>query len=238
MKAPRSHGLAAIAMLALASCTSPPPPVSPPVVEPAPGAASVEPVGATPAASAPANAPAKLPKHPLAVAFLVDRSASMQGPRLAAARSALVHVSARLAPDDVVEVVTFDAHAKVVVPPTPVSGLDLAKPLSGLGAGSGTDFYEAIDLAHADLFEVDAARRHVVLITDGAAKNAALTSAVRAMVMDGIGLSTIGLAGDVDEAALEDLAKRGEGRAWIVLDPKGLEPILEKELEILKLPKP
>ena len=60
-------------------------------------------------------------RTPVNVAFVIDRSGSMQGARIAQAREAAIMAINRLLPTDIASVVIFDHVVDVLVPAQPVS---------------------------------------------------------------------------------------------------------------------
>src|SRR5262245_44202491 len=60
-------------------------------------------------------------RTPVNVAFVIDRSGSMQGARIAQAREAAIMAVNRLLPTDIASVVIFDNVVDVLVPAQPVS---------------------------------------------------------------------------------------------------------------------
>ena len=61
------------------------------------------------------------PRSPHTIVVVLDRSGSMSGPRLFAAKSALVALIDRLDPTDKLGVVVFDDTAQVVLPTRPLA---------------------------------------------------------------------------------------------------------------------
>jgi Ca-activated chloride channel family protein len=67
------------------------------------------------------DAPRAEPRPPAAVQVVLDRSGSMAGERLDAARRALTALVDRLDPSDAFGLVAFDDTARVIVPAGPVA---------------------------------------------------------------------------------------------------------------------
>ena len=63
--------------------------------------------------------PAHRQRTPLAISLVLDRSGSMDGDRLEAAKAASISAVERLHPDDVVSVIAFDGQVNVIAPPLP-----------------------------------------------------------------------------------------------------------------------
>jgi Mg-chelatase subunit ChlD len=191
------------------------------------------PVAPAPEARVPSvAAAAPSPRRRSAFVFLVDRSTSMAG-RTAAVRRALERAVTPLRAElDLVEIVGFAAKADVVLPLGPAR-TDFGA-LSKMRHAPGTDLYDAIDLAHGELAEVAAERRHVVLVIDGrAAPNQGLPSAISALAADGVTFTAIGLGNGVDAEALADLAARGRGRFHAAEGVAALEGALAREVALV-----
>jgi len=63
-------------------------------------------------------------RTPVNVAFVIDRSGSMSGPRIAQAREAAIMAVNRLDQNDIASVVIFDDKVDVLIPSQPVNGLE------------------------------------------------------------------------------------------------------------------
>jgi len=231
--------IAILAGVLLAGCPSPAPRPHPSseIAKPAKTAAVQAPappaVAPTPPPVASSSKPAPVP-HGTALALLLDASGSMAGPSIAAEKEGAKRVVSLLGPNDLVEVLTFAASTKVVMPLTAASeraAIDSA--IDGITTSSGTAFYTAIDLAHADLLACDALLKHVLLVTDGKAVDTGLDTAVTAMFKDHIGFSAIGLGSEVDGALLGKLAKLGGGRFHAVGLVSALGATMHREIGIV-----
>ena len=58
----------------------------------------------------------KQSRPPVNVAFVIDRSGSMQGDRIAQAKAAAIMAVNRLQPEDIASLVVFDTFANVLIP--------------------------------------------------------------------------------------------------------------------------
>ena len=72
---------------------------------------------------APPMPPSAAPRPAHTIVVVLDRSGSMSGPRLFAAKSALAALIDRLDPTDKLGVVVFDNTAQVVLPTRPLGDL-------------------------------------------------------------------------------------------------------------------
>lgn len=103
---------------------------------------------------------------PTDVVLTLDTSGSMQGEKLASAKQALAGLVGRLAPSDSVALVTFSDSARLAAPlstdKAPVTAAN-----SGLQATGNTALYEAVAESAQLAPTSSAARRLVILLTDG-----------------------------------------------------------------------
>jgi Mg-chelatase subunit ChlD len=173
--------------------------------------------------------------HDLAIALVIDRSGSMTGPKLDAAKTAAKGVSDALFPKDVLDVIAFDSTPQRVVSMQPGDqpmANDAA--IDGIAAGGGTDILPAMVDAFDDLSAASARRKHVVLVTDGQAPTAGLAEIVETAAAEGITLSTIALGFDADELTLRSMASTGGGRFYLVSSPYALSAVFTQELAIVR----
>lgn len=164
---------------------------------------------------APAAPGAAAQRPPATVQVVLDRSGSMGGERLDAARDALVALVDRLDPRDSFGLVTFDDAVDVVVPAGPV--LDkpaLRAAVRSVHTGGMTNLSAGL------LRGVQEARRAagdagatVVLLSDGHANDGVTDPGTLEQVAasTGVSISTIGIGLDYDERLLSAIARGGRG---------------------------
>ena len=161
---------------------------------------------------------------PRDVTIVVDRSGSMSGAPLEAARRATEGVISRLDEKDYVNVVSFDDGAEALFSePRKVGEVrDAAKSFVGsITAGGGTDL--ALALEEALSRQKSSGRSQVILfLTDGQSDSRrALEEASRAPAA--VRLYTVGIGAGVDRALLSRLARENRGRFTYVADESNLE---------------
>ena len=107
---------------------------------------------------------------PIALALLIDTSASMDE-RMTTAQEAAIGFSQRLRPEDLAEVIDFDSRVDILQDFTnDVEKLERA--IQRTSAGGSTSLYNAIyialrDLTKAPLREADVRREAIVVLSDG-----------------------------------------------------------------------
>lgn len=107
---------------------------------------------------------------PIALALLIDTSASMDE-KMATAQEAAIGFAQRLRPEDLAEIVDFDGRVNILQPFTnDVEQLERA--IQRTAAGGSTSLYNAIyialrELAKAPLREADLRREAIIVLSDG-----------------------------------------------------------------------
>jgi uncharacterized membrane protein len=166
----------------------------------------------------------ELERQPVAVAVLIDISGSMaieeNGTRkvqLAAAGAARVAVHIR--DDDELTVIPFDSTPHNVIGPLPGSRRDtIIERLRDVQTeGSGITIFDGLTAAHDLLERSPKPVRHLVTITDGddTTQRSGAAELVERMRGEGITVSTIAIGAGDAVAFLDDLARRGGGRAFL-----------------------
>ncbi|MBX7118351.1 MAG: VWA domain-containing protein [Gemmatimonadaceae bacterium] len=166
-------------------------------------------------------------RAPLRLSIVLDRSGSMAGAPLAAATQAAVDLVRRLAPDDVVSVVSFDEHVETAVPPHRGGGeAGVTERILAIEARGSTNlsggWLRGRDLAGRDRVEGGAHR--VVLLTDGQA-NAGITDPGRLAELarearaQGITTTCVGFGAEYDESLLRAMADAGGGNCFHIERP-------------------
>jgi Ca-activated chloride channel family protein len=187
--------------------------------------------------------PAHRQRTPLAISLVLDRSASMGGDRLEAAKAASISAVERLHPDDVVSVIAFDNQVDVVAPPAPrARQFQLVQQVSDLYTGGSTNLSggwlrgrQHMEQALGMLGSLEGSSRRIVLLTDGHAnagiiEPATLVELARTARAMGITTTTIGVGEGYDDALLRAMADAGGGNSWYVERPDQAQDVLAEEM--------
>jgi Ca-activated chloride channel family protein len=185
------------------------------------------------------KAPTRLNRIPLNLAVVLDRSGSMAGEKLAAARDAAAMLIRRLHPDDMVSVVAYDDEVTTVAEPaTGETQAGLPGLVLGIEAGGSTNlsggWLRGRELVARGKRE-DGVNR-VILMTDGLA-NVGITSPAqllglcRTACAAGITTTTIGFGADYDEKLLRGMADAGGANTWYIERPDQAAEVFGEELE-------
>jgi Ca-activated chloride channel homolog len=182
----------------------------------------------------------------LNVAFVLDRSGSMGGQKIALAREAVVRAIGGLDERDRFSVVAYDDVIDVVIESTPGSreakrnAMDRLRTIDARGSTNLAEGWlrgaEQVALHQAS----DAINR-CLLLTDGLA-NIGLTDAdaLRAHAVElrarGIGTTTFGVGADFDERLLQSLADAGGGHFYFIERAVQIPDFMTSELgELLEV---
>ena len=176
-----------------------------------------------------------------ALQIVLDRSGSMNGAPLDGAKKALADVIARLDPQDVFGVVTFDDHAEVAVPAAPLADKQQATQLvDAIFAGGMTDLSSGYLRGLQELRRAAKASKirggTVLVVSDGHVNSgicevdefASLTSKAAS---DGIVTSTLGYGAGYDETLLSAIARSGNGNHVFAENPDAAGSAISGEVE-------
>ena len=186
------------------------------------------------------SAPARADRRPLTVAFVLDRSGSMSGQKLALAKRAIDAALTMLRPEDRFSVVTYDDRIDVLVPAMPASaeGRETARQrLDAIGARGSTDLSTGWLSGCEQIADVasDATIARTLLLSDGLA-NRGITNhdelAARAADLRRayIVTSTFGVGRDFDESLMAAMADAGGGNFYFIEQPEQIQDMLTSEL--------
>ncbi|MBI4003738.1 MAG: VWA domain-containing protein [Candidatus Omnitrophica bacterium] len=175
-------------------------------------------------------------KRRVCMIMLIDRSASMMGPRIAATKRAAVALIKQLAPEDFIGVFAFDTKPYVVVEVQPAGqvGTHLVDTLVKLRSSGGTDVYPALTIAEDRLDQIDAAVKHILLLSDGNTpfrhdEYRRLTETFR---LKGISVSTIGVgAAFINSEYLEWLAMATGGSFYTLRSLDELPQLVARDTQ-------
>lgn len=166
----------------------------------------------------------------LALVLCIDRSASMNGPKLELAKDAARATAEMLAPDDLIGVVAFDSQAIPLVRLQRAQNrIRIATDIARLTAGGGTQLLPPLNEAYQQLVSANAKIKHVILLTDGQAEYQGIVELTDQMVQNKITVSTVGVGAGADQTLLTAIAEHGGGRFYYTQDASSVPKIFTKE---------
>jgi Ca-activated chloride channel family protein len=176
-------------------------------------------------------------RTPVNVALVVDRSGSMAGQRIAAAKAAARMAVDRLAAEDIVSVVAYDHNVDVLHPASRLhSHSEIKAKIDTLRAGGRTALYAGVVEGSGQVGRNAAPHRvnRVILLSDGLANVGPstpkeLADLGRELARKGITVSTIGLGLDYNEDLMQRLAAASDGNHAFVEKPEKLVEIFNAE---------
>ncbi|MFN7971718.1 MAG: VWA domain-containing protein [Acidobacteriota bacterium] len=183
-------------------------------------------------------------RPPVNLALVLDRSGSMSGDKIARARRAAHMAIDRLAPDDIVSIVTYDSVVNVLVPATKVRDRDaIFDAIDRIEPGGSTALFAGVSKGAAEIRKFLTAERvnRVILLSDGLANVGPSTPGELAelgasLAKEGIAVSTVGLGLDYNEELMSRLAAESDGNHFFAANAADLERIYLTELgEVLSV---
>ncbi len=176
-------------------------------------------------------------RTPVNVAFVIDRSGSMAGDRIAQAREAAIMAIGRLGPDDIASVVVFDTRADVLVPAQKVTDPEyFIDRIRRIGIGGSTAIHDGVLKGRGEVLTYMDPRRlnRIVLLSDGQANvgPSRVEDFIRlgkALLHERISVSTIGLGLGYNEDLMLQLALASDGNHAFARDPSDLITIFNRE---------
>lgn len=177
-------------------------------------------------------------RTPVNAAIVIDRSGSMQGDRIAAAKEGAKVALERLSSDDTIAIVAYNHNVDVLSPAAYLRGSKerLQRAIDQLQADGTTALYDGVKEGgrQVEEFISDNNVNRVVLLSDGLANVGPsspreLAELGRKLASKGISVSTIGLGLDYNEDLMQRLAAASDGNHVFVERPSDLAKIFDRE---------
>lgn len=162
---------------------------------------------------------------PLNLALVIDRSTSMQGMRLERVKAAVNLILDKLAPEDVLSIISFSDRAETILPAGNISESKsgLLVKIRGMQASGGTEIYQGLQAGVAQLTQMPLADyiNHLILLTDGHTYGDAdkCLELAEKSAAQGIGFSAFGLGSEWNDEFLDKLVSPSGGRSDYIEKP-------------------
>lgn len=179
-----------------------------------------------------------LPERPAVnVAIVIDKSGSMRGRKIEAAKEAAILALHRLKRNDIVSVVLYDSGVRVLVPSTKLTDKHrIIHMIRRIGAGGSTALYAGVQTGAEEVRKFLSHKRvnRIVLLSDGLAnvgpdRPCALGRLGADLVDESISVTTIGLGCGYNEDLMSQLAFRSDGGHYFCEEPDELAGIFDQE---------
>lgn len=187
--------------------------------------------------------PSKLPRLPLDLVVVVDRSGSMSADgRLAKVQAGLRLLVPELGEQDRMMLVAFDDTVQTLTPWN-ASRAQLLSAIDRLTPGGSTNLHGGLETGLGLAAAAVTAERQsrVLFLSDGLAtagntSRADIVALVERSGVRGIGVSTIGVGREFDLPLMRTLAERGAGNFYFLEDAAAVHEVFTEELAVALTP--
>jgi len=175
---------------------------------------------------------------PLNLGLVIDRSVSMNGPRLERIKVAAHQIIEQLAPQDILSIVSFSDRAELLVKAAPISDKGAAKAMvTMMQAGGGTEIFQGLQMGYDEVHRFVGHNRisHVILITDGRTfgDEANCLDLARKAATEGIGISAMGIGDEWNDVFLDQMVSLAGGNSEYINTPSAVIRFLNEKVRSL-----
>lgn len=176
-------------------------------------------------------------RAPINLALVLDRSGSMAGDPLYAAKQAARRFTEFLGPQDRLAVVIFDDDIATIFGPAPAGTAEAGEVIARVASGGSTNlsggWLKGRELVESGLVE---GTNRVVLFTDGMANRGItdvrqLVGLARGAASSRVSSSCIGFGPEFNEELLRDMSAGGGGNYWYIESIDRMGDIFAEEIE-------
>ncbi len=185
------------------------------------------------------NIPSSGKRAPVNLALVIDKSGSMTGEKIAAAKNAALEAVERLKDDDIVSIIAYDSTVTVLLPATKSSDRrSIRRAIQGIEAGGSTALFAGVSKGAAEVrkFKTDHRVNRVILLSDGLANVGpsspdALQELGTSLLEEGITVSTLGLGLDYNEDLMAKLAASASGNHVFIESVEDVGSVFQNEFD-------
>jgi uncharacterized protein YegL len=182
--------------------------------------------------------PTSMPKLPLNLCLVLDRSSSMRGERLSQVKEAAQRIVDQLDAHDYLSLITFNDRADIVISAQRVRNkTDLKRLIGSIEASGGTEMANGMALALQELQRPMLSRgiSRLMLLTDGRTygDEGRCVEIARRAQGRGVGLTALGIGDEWNEDLLETMAARENSRTQYITSAREIAQIFNEEVERL-----
>jgi Ca-activated chloride channel family protein len=189
--------------------------------------------------------PATVQKPPLNLAVVLDHSGSMAAAgKMDFAKEGVKQLIDALAPGDTFTLLIFDDNVQTIFGPGHVTDKEgLKGRVAEIQPANGTNIYDGLEAGYRAVLTTpnENEQRRVIFLTDGLPTVGTTdVGKIRAMSVGYnqkyVGLTTIGLGGDVNVTLLRGLAEGGGGNFYFIEKPAAVKEVFMEELAFFVAP--
>lgn len=167
------------------------------------------------------------PAAPINFCMVLDRSGSMDGPKMENLKQAVMELIQTLRPDDTVAVVVFDETAEVIVPSQPAADkVALNNQVEAMRVQGGTAMSTGLEAGAAELRKQLSPDRtsYLLLLTDGQTwgDEDRCREIAEELGQAGVRMTALGLGDEWNERLLDDLANLTHGTSDYIADAQDI----------------
>ncbi|WP_298819137.1 vWA domain-containing protein [Chloroflexus sp.] len=179
---------------------------------------------------------AKMPRLPLNLCLVIDRSSSMRGERLQQVKQAAMQILDLLGDNESFALVTFNDRAEVVVPAQLARArAEIKRQIGAIDAAGGTEMATGLALGLQELQRAMMPRavHRLLLLTDGRTygDESRCVEIARRAQSRGIGITALGIGSEWNEDLLETIAARENSRTHYITSAAEITKIFTAEVE-------
>jgi|HigsolmetaAR202D_1030399.scaffolds.fasta_scaffold00030_6 Uncharacterized protein containing a von Willebrand factor type A (vWA) domain len=184
----------------------------------------------------PQGLPTQMPKLPLNLCLVIDRSSSMRGERLMQVKDAAQRIVDQMDQQDYFSLVTFNDRAETVISAQRVTNkADLKRMINSIEAAGGTEMATGMAMALQEIQRPMLARgiNRMLLLTDGRTygDEGRCVDIARRAQNRGIGITALGIGNEWNEDLLETIAARENSRTQYITSAQEVTAVFADELK-------